>query len=42
MTKLVNKPGYQIKLQRFKNGGRVQKCGLGDKIEKGWAYVFNG
>lgn len=42
MTKLVNKPGYQIKLQRFKNGGRVQKCGLGDKIEKGWAYIFNG
>lgn len=26
----------------FKQGGQIQKCGLGDVIQKGWAYMFNG
>lgn len=42
MARLVNKPTYQIKLQKFKQGGQIQKCGFGDIIEKGAAYIFNG
>lgn len=42
MRKLIRKPSYQLKLERFKNGGQIQKCQLGDVIQKGWAYVFNG
>lgn len=42
MSKLIKKPSYQVKLERFKNGGQIQKCQLGDKIQKGLAYIFNG
>lgn len=42
MTKIVNKPSYQIKLQKFKEGGNIPKYGLGDMIEKGLSYIFNG
>lgn len=42
MNKLIKKPSYQVKLERFKNGGQIEKCQLGDVLQKGQAYVFNG
>lgn len=42
MEKLISKPSYYAKLQKFKEGGQIQKCQLGDMIEKGAAYLFNG
>ncbi len=42
MSNLIRKPSYQIKLERLKNEGQIQKCQLGDVIQKGWAYIFNG
>ena len=41
MNRLINKPSYQVKLESFKNGGQIQKCELGDTIQKGLAYIFN-
>lgn len=41
-NKLAPRSNTQIKLAIFRNGGRVQKCGLGDIISKGIAYIFNG
>lgn len=42
MSKLVKKSSYQVKLERLKIGGQIQKCQLGDVIQKNWTYVFNG
>lgn len=36
-----NNPNAPI-TQAFKKGGQIQKCHLGDIIQKGFAYVFNG
>lgn len=41
MNQLIKKPSYQAKLERFKNGGQIKKCQLGDVLQKGWSYVFN-
>ena len=41
MNRLIKKPSYQVKLESFKNGGQIQKCELGDTIQKGLAYIFN-
>lgn len=36
-----NNPNAPI-TQAFRKGGQIQKCQIGDMIQKGFAYVFNG